>query len=91
MGPGLADTTAGLAAQEIAQAAAGGELTVLYLLHCDPQREYPSGELWEKALQLLSKLVAPVMQGMLLLFHRTNSGDVLAFLKRRIGYYLVIS
>jgi NADH-quinone oxidoreductase subunit G len=50
MGPGLAETTAGLAAQEIAQAAAGGELKVLYLLHSDPQREYPSGELWEKAL-----------------------------------------
>jgi NADH-quinone oxidoreductase subunit G len=50
IGPGLADTTTGLAAADIAEAAAGGELRALYLLHCDPQREHPSGELWDKAL-----------------------------------------
>jgi NADH-quinone oxidoreductase subunit G len=50
LGPGLSDAPGGLAAREAAEAAAAGELGALYLLHCDPVREYPGGELWERAL-----------------------------------------
>ena len=48
LGPGLADTATGLTASEIAEGAARGELQALYLLHCDPSRDHPSGELWEQ-------------------------------------------
>jgi NADH-quinone oxidoreductase subunit G len=50
LGPGLTDATVGLGAGEAADAAARGEVRALYLLHCDPLREHPSGELWERAL-----------------------------------------
>jgi NADH-quinone oxidoreductase subunit G len=50
LGPGLADTTEGLSAGDIAEAAASGTVRALYLLNCDPQRDHPSGELWEQAL-----------------------------------------
>jgi NADH-quinone oxidoreductase subunit G len=50
LGPGLSDTNGGQAADGIGKAAAEGELRALYLFHCDPQREFPSGELWGKAL-----------------------------------------
>jgi NADH-quinone oxidoreductase subunit G len=50
LGPGLSDTAAGVAAGGAAEAAARGEVKALYLLHCDPQREYPSSERWDRAL-----------------------------------------
>jgi NADH-quinone oxidoreductase subunit G len=50
-GPGLSEPVAtGRCAYEIAEAAAVGELSALYLLHADPVREHPDGRLWERAL-----------------------------------------
>jgi NADH-quinone oxidoreductase subunit G len=50
-GPGLADTdAAGRSAREIAEAAAAGELSALWLLHVDPVRERPGAALWRRAL-----------------------------------------
>jgi NADH-quinone oxidoreductase subunit G len=40
-------TTSGSA---VAEAAAGGDLGVLYLLHSDPLRDHPDRSLWERAL-----------------------------------------
>ena len=42
--------TRAAAAAEIAQAAADGEITALYLLQTDPVRDYPNRALWEAAL-----------------------------------------
>jgi NADH-quinone oxidoreductase subunit G len=50
LGPGLSDLARGLSARESADAATRGEIRAFYLLHCDPVREHPDGELWEKAL-----------------------------------------
>jgi NADH-quinone oxidoreductase subunit G len=58
-GPGLADVpAAGRGAREIAQAAAAGELSVLYLLHADPMRDHADAPLWRRALDRASTVVA---------------------------------
>jgi NADH-quinone oxidoreductase subunit G len=59
-GPGLADAPVpgGKGAREIAQAAAVGELSVLYLLHSDPVREHPDRRLWERSLERAGTVIA---------------------------------
>ncbi|HEX5146497.1 MAG TPA: molybdopterin-dependent oxidoreductase, partial [Conexibacter sp.] len=61
-GPGYADPAAGApagrAAREIAQAAADGELTALYLLHADPVRDLADAPLWRRALARATTVVA---------------------------------
>jgi NADH-quinone oxidoreductase subunit G len=58
MGPGLCETAPGLSAGEAAEAGARGELGGFYLLHSDPLRELPDGELWEQALGAARFVVA---------------------------------
>jgi NADH-quinone oxidoreductase subunit G len=59
IGPGLADTTAGLTAARARDAClASGEVTAFYLLHSDPLREYPGRSLWDKALRKAAFVVA---------------------------------
>ena len=63
-GPGLSEpgTAAGETsardARAIADGLAAGELSALYLLHCDPLRDLPGRELWERALAGASTVVA---------------------------------
>ena len=59
-GPGLAvlEDGAGRDAAGIAQAAADGELTALYLLQTDPIRDQPDRALWERALHSAALVVA---------------------------------
>ena len=62
-GAGLSDLPATAAAQgrdcrAIAEGLAAGELTALYLLHCDPLRELADGRVWEQALSSASTVVA---------------------------------
>jgi NADH-quinone oxidoreductase subunit G len=67
-GPGLSEPSAvaGAAdassaardARAIAEGLAAGELSALYLLHCDPLRELPDRELWERALAGASTVIA---------------------------------
>ncbi len=73
-GPGLSELTAsgggdgdgeagdrgaaGRDARAIAAGLAAGELSALYLLHCDPLRELPERELWERALAGASTVIA---------------------------------
>jgi NADH-quinone oxidoreductase subunit G len=57
-GPGYAEATAGRSAAEIAQAAADGSLTALYLFQTDPVRELPDRGLWERALHHAGLVVA---------------------------------
>jgi NADH-quinone oxidoreductase subunit G len=45
-------------ARGIAAGLAGGELDALYLLHCDPTRELPGRELWERALASAGMVIA---------------------------------
>ncbi len=45
-------------ARAIAEGLAAGELSALYLLHCDPLRDLPDRELWERALAGASTVVA---------------------------------
>ncbi len=45
-------------AHAIAAGLAAGELSALYLLHCDPLRELPDRELWERALAGASTVIA---------------------------------
>jgi NADH-quinone oxidoreductase subunit G len=45
-------------ARAIAEGLAAGELSALYLLHCDPLRELPDRKLWERALARASTVVA---------------------------------
>jgi NADH-quinone oxidoreductase subunit G len=45
-------------AQAIAAGLAAGELSALYLLHCDPLRDLPDRELWERALAGASTVIA---------------------------------
>jgi NADH-quinone oxidoreductase subunit G len=49
-GAGLADTTAGMATEEIRQALIDGELTGLILFGADPLRDFPDTPAWEEAL-----------------------------------------
>jgi NADH-quinone oxidoreductase subunit G len=59
-GPGLAllEEGVGRDAAGIAQAAADGELTALYLLQTDPIRDQPDRVLWEKALHSAALVIA---------------------------------
>jgi NADH-quinone oxidoreductase subunit G len=45
-------------ARAIAHGLAAGELSALYLLHCDPLRDLPDGELWSRALHGASSVIA---------------------------------
>ncbi|HTD08856.1 MAG TPA: molybdopterin-dependent oxidoreductase, partial [Solirubrobacteraceae bacterium] len=60
VGPGLAQLDGGTArnAHAIAEGLAEGELSALYLLQCDPLRELPDSELWERALAGASTVIA---------------------------------
>ncbi len=42
----------------VAEGLAAGELSALYLLHCDPLRDLPDRELWERALERASTVIA---------------------------------
>ncbi len=58
-GPGYLElATAGRGVAEIAQAAADGEITALYLLQTDPFRDQPNRALWERAMHRVSLVVA---------------------------------
>jgi NADH-quinone oxidoreductase subunit G len=63
-GPGLSEPsaatgeTAARDARAIAAGLAAGELSALYLLHCDPLRDLPDRELWERALAGASTVIA---------------------------------
>jgi NADH-quinone oxidoreductase subunit G len=58
-GPGLAELEgAGRDASAIGTAAAGGELTALYLLHADPVVDLPGRATWEAALERATTVVA---------------------------------
>ena len=58
-GPGLAEPVAdGRDAPAIAAALAAGELTAVYLLHCDPVRDFPDRGLWNRALAKATTVVA---------------------------------
>jgi NADH-quinone oxidoreductase subunit G len=58
-GPGLGSLGAdGLDAPAIAQALAGGELTAIYLLQCDPVRSHADRAAWDAALDRASTVVA---------------------------------
>ncbi len=59
MGPGLTDAPeAGMGSAQIASALAGGELTSLLLLHCDPLSTHPERPLWARALDGAASVVA---------------------------------
>ncbi len=49
-GPGLAETTAGMATEEIRSALISGELSGLVLFGADPLRDFPDTPAWEEAL-----------------------------------------
>ena len=53
-----AGTAAGRDTRAIAEGLAAGELAALYLLHCDPLRDLPDAELWERALAGASSVIA---------------------------------
>ncbi len=58
-GPGLADVEAsGRDTAAIAAAAGAGELTALYLLHCDPLVDLPGRDVWAGALERATTVVA---------------------------------
>ncbi len=63
-GPGLSEPgtvsgeTPARDTRSIAEGLAAGELSALYLLHCDPLRDLAEPELWERALASASTIVA---------------------------------
>ncbi|HLJ02799.1 MAG TPA: NADH-quinone oxidoreductase subunit NuoG [Solirubrobacteraceae bacterium] len=58
-GPGYSEpAVAGRGADEIARAAASGDITALYLLQTDPLRDQPDSALWERALARATLVVA---------------------------------
>jgi NADH-quinone oxidoreductase subunit G len=58
-GPGLSPAAVqGAHAEAIARALADGELSALYLLQCDPVRELPGRELWQRALANAGTVIA---------------------------------
>ena len=58
-GPGLSEQdAAGRDVHAIAQRLADGDLAALYLLHSDPLRDLPYGELWGQALAGASTVIA---------------------------------
>jgi NADH-quinone oxidoreductase subunit G len=59
MGPGYtAVDSPGRGAREIAQAAANGDISALYLFHTDPLRDQPDRALWEQAMHHAGLVVA---------------------------------
>jgi NADH-quinone oxidoreductase subunit G len=58
-GPGLSSAASqGAHAEAMARALADGELGALYLLQCDPLRELPGRELWQRALAKAGTVIA---------------------------------
>jgi NADH-quinone oxidoreductase subunit G len=59
-GPGYSEPgdSMGRGARQIAEAAAEGELTALYLFETDPLRDQPDGQLWQRALDKAALVVA---------------------------------
>jgi NADH-quinone oxidoreductase subunit G len=58
-GPGLCElASAGRDAHTIAEGLADGDLAALYLLHSDPLRDLPDGDLWRRALAGASTVIA---------------------------------
>ena len=57
-GPGLSELEAGRDAAGIAQAAAAGELTALYLVHTDPLLDQPGRGVWAQALEKATTVIA---------------------------------
>ncbi len=57
-GPGYSEAAAGRGAAQIAAAAAAGDITALYLFETDPLRDQPDAELWNRALDKASLVVA---------------------------------
>jgi NADH-quinone oxidoreductase subunit G len=59
-GPGLSelDAESGHDARAIAEALADGELAALYLFQTDPLQDLPDRELWERALERASTVIA---------------------------------
>ena len=58
-GPGLAAVGAeGRGATGIAEAAAAGDVSVLYLLHTDPLRDQPQRAIWDRALEQATHVIA---------------------------------
>ncbi len=58
-GPGLQPAgSEGRDAQAIAEGLAGGELSALYLMHCDPLRDLPGREQWQRALAKAATVIA---------------------------------
>jgi NADH-quinone oxidoreductase subunit G len=58
-GPGYAPVAAaGRDARSIAEGLAGGDLSVLYLLHADPLRTHPDRALWDRALAAAPTVIA---------------------------------
>ncbi len=55
---GAARVSAARDVRGIAEGLAAGELSALYLLHCDPLRDLPDSELWERALARAGTVVA---------------------------------
>jgi NADH-quinone oxidoreductase subunit G len=57
-GPGYAASGEGRDAAAIAAGLAAGELSALYLLHCDPLRDLPDADTWRTALERATTVVA---------------------------------
>ena len=57
-GPGLAETAAGMATEEIRAALVSGELDGLVLFGVDPLRDFPDTPAWEEALNAASFVVS---------------------------------
>jgi len=62
-GPGLAETAAGMATEEIRQALIDGELSGLILFGADPLRDFPDTPAWEEALTAADFVVSFSMHG----------------------------
>ncbi len=57
-GPGYSESAGGRSAAQIAQAAADGDITALYLFETDPLRDQPDAELWNRGLAKAGLVVA---------------------------------
>ncbi|HEX6456099.1 MAG TPA: NADH-quinone oxidoreductase subunit NuoG, partial [Solirubrobacterales bacterium] len=57
-GPGLSDTAAGMATEEIREALISGELSGLILFGADPLRDFPDTPAWEEALTAADLVVS---------------------------------
>jgi NADH-quinone oxidoreductase subunit G len=57
-GPGYASREGGRSAREIAQAAADGQISALYLFQTDPVRDHEDRAVWERALHRAGLVVA---------------------------------